>query len=293
MGMVVLTHVLGLRPEFKALSPQTVDAMVTFNMPLFTLLSGYVLFGREATSPLRFLRGKALALLVPYLAWIAVELPLRDYPPSAWIPRLAGALVDPHLGLQMWFLWLLFWLFVIFTALRLISRDDRWLAAGALAAAATLFFWTGTAFGLDKLAWLYPFFILGYLVAKYRATLRRFDTAIIAVSFIAFPLLLWAGLPGTVARFATALAGVGASWGLFRLLPARMLAPLGFAGQKTLGLYGWQMVVLPYLIVGTGWLGASASWTLVMVVSLALTVVLERFAVTRAVFLGQWPKSWR
>ena len=293
MGLVVLTHVLGLRPEFRDLSPRTVDIMITFNMPLFTFLSGYVLFGREGTGPVRFIRGKTLALLVPYLAWILVELPIRHYPPSAWLPRLGLAFVDPHAGMQMWFLWLLFWLFAIFTAVRLVSKDDRWLGAGAVAMGATLFLGTTTAFGLDKITWLYPFFILGYLVAKHRAKLKRLDTWVAVGSLVAFPALLMWAPPGVAVRFATALAGTGASWAIFRSLPSRVLSPLGFVGQKTLGLYGWQMVVLPFLIVGTGWLGAAVSWTLVMVVATLLTLVLERAAFTRAVFLGQWPRPWR
>jgi len=293
MGLVVLTHVLGLRPEFRDLSPRTVDIMVTFNMPLFTFLSGYVLFGREGAGPVRFIRGKVLALLVPYLAWILVELPIRHYPPSAWLPRLGQALIDPHAGMQMWFLWLLFWLFVIFTAVRLVSKDDRWLGVGAVAMGATLLLGTTTTFGLDKIMWLYPFFILGYLVAKHREKLKRLDLWFAIGSLVAFPaLLVWAP-PGVGVRFATALAGMGASWAIFRPLPPRILAPLGFVGQKTLGLYGWQMVVLPFLIVGTGWLGAAVSWTLVMVVATLLTLVLERTVFTRAVFLGQWPRSWR
>jgi len=293
MGLVVLTHVLGLRPEFRDLSPRLVEIMVTFNMPLFTFLSGYVLFGREGTRPLRFIRGKALALLVPYLAWILVELPIRHYPPSAWLPRLERALIDPHAGMQMWFLWLLFWLFVLFTTARLMSKDDRWIAAGAVALGAMLFLGTTTVFGLDKITWLYPFFILGYLVAKHRAKLSRLDMWIAVASVVAFPMLLMWAPPGVGIRFATALAGMGASWAIFRLLPARLLSPLGVVGQKTLGLYGWQMVVLPFLIVGAGWLGAAVSWTLVMVVATLLTLVLERRAFTRAVFLGQWPRALR
>ncbi len=293
MGLVVLTHVLGLRREFVGLSPQTVDVMVTFNMPLFTFLSGYVLFGREGTSPLRFIRGKALALLVPYLAWILVELPIRHYPPSAWLPRLGQALIDPHAGMQMWFLWLLFWLFVLFTVMRLVSQGDRWIGAGAVAIVATLFLGTTTVFGLDKIVWLYPFFISGYLVAKHRGRLAKLDALVAVASVVAFPMLLMWAPPGAGVRFATALAGMGASWAIFRLLPPRLLSPLGFVGQKTLGLYGWQMVVLPFLIVGAGWFGAAVSWTLVMVAATLLTLVLERIAFARAVFLGQWPRTWR
>lgn len=293
MGLVVLTHVLGLRPEFHDLAPRVVDIMVTFNMPLFTFLSGYVLYGREGAAPVRFIRGKALALLVPYLAWILVELPIRHYPPSAWLPRLGRALIDPHAGMQMWFLWLLFWLFVVFTLVRLVSRDDRWLAAVAVAIGATLLLGTTTVFGLDKIAWLYPFFILGYLMAKHRVRLAPLESWVAIGSVVTFPALLMWAPPGVGVRFLTALAGVGASWAIFRLLPAHLQSRMGFVGQKTLGLYGWQMVVLPFLIVGTGWLGATVSWTLVMVVAALLTLVLERSAFTRAVFLGQWPRAWR
>jgi surface polysaccharide O-acyltransferase-like enzyme len=76
-----------------------------------------------------------------------------------------------------------------------------------------------------------------------------------------------------------------------RHLPERVHGVLGHLGQKTLGVYGWQMVVLPFLIVGSGWPGALASWALVSAVALALTVVLEQTAFTRAVFLGRWPRG--
>ena len=45
IAMVVLTHVLNLRSEFKDLAPWLVRAMMAFNMPLFAFVSGYVLGG--------------------------------------------------------------------------------------------------------------------------------------------------------------------------------------------------------------------------------------------------------
>ena len=67
--------------------------------------------------------------------------------------------------------------------------------------------------------------------------------------------------------------------------------PLGGLGQRTLGVYGWQMVVLPFLIVGS-WLAWATltSWALVSVAALLLTLVLEQTAFTRAVFFGRWPR---
>lgn len=306
MALVVLTHVLGLRHEFKALAPWLVDSMVAFNMPLFAVLSGYVLLGREGHGAATFLKGKALGLLVPYAAWILVELPIRKYAPSEWLPRVAHAMFDPHMGLQMWFLWVLFVLFVIFSGSRAISHSDAFTAGFALvfgvAGAAALGVGVPEVLGLDKLAWLYPFLILGYLLAKHRERLRRFDGAVAFVALVTFPVLLWAGPVSGVAsllgwalqallKVATALSGIAALWALYKAMPKVALDWQGAVGKRTLGLYGWQMVTLPFLIVGTGWWGAAMSWSAVMIVSTLLTLMLERAAVTRAVFLGQWPKK--
>ena len=71
---------------------------------------------------------------------------------------------------------------------------------------------------------------------------------------------------------------------------SKAIAPLG---RQTLGVYGWQMVVFPFLVVGQGWTGAFATWGLVLAVSTALAFLLDRFTLTRAVFLGKWPRRIR
>jgi fucose 4-O-acetylase-like acetyltransferase len=298
IALVVLQHLLNLRPEFKFLpgAPQLVDAMFAFDMPLFTLLSGYVLVGREGPTPLRFLRGKVLALLVPYLAWIALVMPLRHLPPGDWLPRLGRALVNPHAGFQMWFLWVLFAMFVVFTLVRTLTRgSDVALGVSAVVLASALYLHLPDMFGLDKLCWLYPFLVAGYLVAKYRTRMRPADPWIAAAGIIGFPLLLWLGSPDPALRVATAAAGTAAAWGVYRLLPERLISWQAWAGAKTLGIYGAQMLVLPFVMVGGtwGWLGVAASEVTVMTAALLVTLVLERTAVTRAVFLGQWPRAWR
>ena len=186
MALVILTHVLRLRREFIHLSPDLLRIIVSFNMPLFALLSGWVLAGREGKSPLRFMKGKALGLLVPYLAWIAVEMPLRHVPPSGYLARLWHALLNPMYGMQMWFLWALFWMFAVFTLGRVVSRSDWWTAALAVAVGCVALFIPGGANGLNRVSWLYPYLIVGYLASKHRATLRRFDAPVTVGAAIAF-----------------------------------------------------------------------------------------------------------
>ncbi len=126
IAMVVMTHVLNLRWEFKLLpgAPETVRAMMSFNMPLFAFVSGFVLLGREGSHPVRFIRGKALALLVPYFAWVAFEMPLRrSRSPRPRCDSRARA-VDPRAGFQMWFLLVLFVCFVVFALSRWVSSSD-------------------------------------------------------------------------------------------------------------------------------------------------------------------------
>lgn len=288
--MVVATHVLGLRSEFQGVAPGLVRVMVEFNMPLFAFLSGWVLVGREGSHPLLFLRGKALALFVPYLAWVAVELPLRHVAAADLMPRLFSALVDPHAGLQMWFLPVLFWMFVVFTAGRLVSRTTIWTAAVGIAVGALLLFPVPHTLGLDKIAWLYPFLVLGYLAARYRDRPVRFLLVAAGVAAVALGLAALGGHAGVATRFAQAIAWMAAAAAIYAAMPRPLLDAQSWIGRRTLGVYGAQMVLLPYLIVGSGWPGAVASWGLVTAASSAAAIGLEKFSLTRSVFLGRWPR---
>lgn len=286
MGLVVLTHLLNLRWEFKTLAPWLVESMLAFNMPLFAFVSGYVLSGREGSDPLRFLRGKALALLVPYFAWVAVEMPLRNLGPGQWAGRLFQAATDPRAGFQMWFLWVLFLLFAAFMLVRMVSRSDGVLAVTAGGSMLTSIALGGVVTGLEKSIWLYPFFCLGFLVAERGLPARARPWMFAAGGAGLFVALRLLEPSGRAAAFFVATAGVFAVWGAYHCVSERLIRPQAWAGRRTMGLYGGQMVVLPFLVIGTGWTGLSVSWVAVVGAALVLTLVLERSAVTRLLFLG-------
>ncbi len=295
IAMVVLTHVLNLRWEFKELpyAAEVVRAMMAFNMPLFAFVSGYVNRGLERDGALRFLRGKALALLVPYYAWIIVEMPLRRVALADAPARLVRALYDPLASFQMWFLLVLFAAFVVLAVAWRVNRSEWWLGGGALVVGLSPLVWQPDGNLLVRLCWLYPFVVGGYLVAQHRESCRRWDDAAAVAGLVAFPLLFVSGWDGAPYRLAIGAAGSAALWALLRWMPEAVHARLAWAGGKSLGVYGGQMVLLPFLIVGAGWGGAVASWALVTAAALALTVALEQTAFTRALFLGRWPKRRR
>ena len=293
IALVILTHVLRLRGEFVHLSPGLVNAIVLFNLPLFTFLSGWVLFGREGSHPVRFLRGKALGLLVPYFAWISIEMPLRHVVPSGYLARLVHALLDPMAGMQMWYLWALFCMFGVFTLARLVSQADWWTASVGAAVGCIALFIPGGASGLDRITWLYPYLVFGYLAARHRGRLRRYDTFVAIAAVIVFAVLGLHPSRFLPLQFAAGVAGTVASCALFALVPRDALSLPAAFGRRSLGIYGSQMVVLPFLIVGLGWPGAIATWIVVLGASTAIALVLDRFTPTRAVFLGQWPRKLR
>ena len=290
--LVIATHILGLRREFQHVAPWLETVIVAFNMPMFALLSGWVLAGREGSHPGRFLWRKVLTLYVPYVAWIAVEAPLRRVPFAGIPARVLEALLDPHAGMQMWFLAVLFWMFVVFTLARLVSRSDSWTGAVALAVGAIGLLPRITFMGTDKVAWLYPFFILGYLLARNRRDTRRLIVIGIASGSALAACALF-GSAELAARYVAALVLTAAVAGVYRMLPDVAISAQAWLGRRTLGVYGAQMVLLPFLIVGSGWPGALASWALVATTSGLASAALERWRVTRAVFMGQWPKRAR
>jgi peptidoglycan/LPS O-acetylase OafA/YrhL len=204
--------------------------------------------------------------------------------------RLLEALLDPHAGMQMWFLAVLFWMFVVFTLARLVSRSDRWIGAVAIAVAAIGFLPRFTVMGIDKVAWLYPFFVAGYLISRNRKDPRALafigaGAAAAMVAAVAF------GGSVLATHYVKAFALTGAVAGLYAVLPRGALAPQAWLGRRTLGVYGAQMVVMPFLIVGAGWWGALASCALVACAATLVSVALERIPVARSVFLGQWPRG--
>ncbi len=87
------------------------------------------------------------------------------------------------------------------------------------------------------------------------------------------------------------MGGIAASWAVFRLQPSGLIGAQAWVGQKTLGIYGAQMLVLPYVMVGSGWPGAILSEITVMTTATLIAWALGLNTVTRALFLGQWPRK--
>lgn len=313
IALVVFGHVVDL-PTYGGRLVPVLYVIRAVNMPLFMFLAGYVLFGREGMSPVSFIRRKALALIVPYFAWIGFELIRKGSPVAGWPSALLGAAVNPHAQGRKWFLYVLFVFYVLFTLVRVADRRDAWLLSAAAVTIAITFLPEGDYFGRFNVEWLFAFFVVGYLASKHRSRLPR-RTPLMAVSavaaFVALLLVGWrpeggAGwppwffghVPGIFLRsqwsalavfllwkYAAAFAGIAAAVSLYSLIDVRRLRAQAVVGRRSLGIYVTQGPLL-VLAGGTGLIDAAASSALVLVVSLGVAMLLERSSVTRVLFLG-------
>jgi len=319
--LVVLGHSISNAENLLAATTYNLEYYVsnfiyTFHMPLFFMVSGYVLFGKRIR-----IGDRAIRLLLPFLAWIpvswAVNRYIRHFP---WPVRFWATFKDTvlHPGAGLWFLPTLFicslllipvvflakkwsWageisLLVIFVAVNLIPFDDL---------------------GLVQVKYFFAFFALGYLAAKYRPRLReiereRSDIALMGVS--ALFLLLFTGLyywgrihpftfpitiydlfktPGAyVIRYLMAAMGIITCIAFIRSLKtSRARTVFAWFGLVTMEIYVSHGILLQ-LTFGSGWVKVLVSLVTGTVLPLALAfLLLRKWWFTAALFYGIRPRE--
>ena len=312
--LVVLSHV-GNLPSYGHAIGQVVYVIRTINMPLFMLLAGYVLFGREGDDPLRFVGRKFMALMVPYFAWISIGLLRGHATLPEWLREFAAAALNPHESSRKWFLYVLFVFYILFVLVRLVNKRD---VALILAAAGTvmLTFMPGADYlGRLNVQWLFTFFVAGYLAAKHLTKLPRPTLWTAFVAFAIYGVLLaigvlpdagngwpplyitstgdlfythWASFatPVFVAwKYATAFAGIALVVVAYFLVDERWWAWQAAPGRRSLGIYvnqGWLLG----LATGSSALWAFVGTVIVVYVAYAVTLLMEQTAFTRVLLLG-------
>ncbi len=283
-----------------------------FHMPLFALVSGFVIFGKKISAWDKFLR-----LIVPLLAWIAVHFFIdRFYLHEAvtFLGSYREVLVHPEQRL-----WYLSFLFLSYLCLIPVIRLERWRGyMGEVSLVLTFIAFNLiplNVLGFKQLRNYFFFFALGYLAAKHKGLLARIkpwaaDTMLAAAAalFVLFFFLFYDGLPhfyqftspGDIAshpvdflqRYGMALLGILASYGLVRLLARfRLERPLCWFGLMTMDIYVAHGIMMR-ASVGTGWVRIATAFASGVILSLALSLlVLRRSRVLSAVFLGmKWKR---
>jgi fucose 4-O-acetylase-like acetyltransferase len=288
--------------------------MFTWAMPLFMLLSGFILSLQLKNTLFGYLKKNTLRLIVPFFIWALVSYVLfhavHGANPLAYVWSVVKA---PGSGL--WFLWVLFinstFLFFVLKLVE-INHWKRW--ENYFVVAAILFSRLASAdiFALSEVKVYFPYYAAGFFAYKYYDVLKAKRKIFYAVALIAFPVLVFgyrrnefptfypmlqqifgetgiARLIVSIYKYAVAFAGMAFSSFLLELVrKSRLYAVLCWVGTLSLDIYVCHatFIFLPGFGSG-GWQYFSVG-LMAILGSLALTLlVLKRFRITRMLFLGE------
>jgi len=314
--LVVLGHSISnaenlLRASGYNLEYYVSNFLYTFHMPLFFLVSGYVLFGKHIK-----VGDRAIRLMLPFFAWIPVywfvNRYIHHYPfPVRFGTTLKDTIFNPGNGL--WFLPTLFLCSLLLIPVIYLEKRRSWFAEAYLG----LVFVAVNLIPYDKLGvlqvkYFFFFFAAGYLLAKHRGRIEGIGrrrvaagAALLSAAFlVAFTVLYYYGLikPFTfpislvdlfktpsayLIRYGMACLGIVLSIAVIRALgTTRALKVLAWFGLVTMDIYVAHGLMIQ-LAFGSGWVKVLTGFVLGIVLSLALAfLLLRQWWVSAAVFLG-------
>ncbi len=314
-GLAILLVVLGhaityTQPDFRTpvFTPMNMLAafIYTFHVPLFCFVSGYVIFGRRISAEDKFLR-----LALPFLAWIPVSYLVDCYAVHAH-PSMQDMLQRAmHGQLGLWYLWFLFLACLALMPVRWTERRWRYGGEVAIGLLTVLFILLPLNLrGVPDLRNWFPFFALGYLVAKHKGLARRISEERVYASlraaaslFVLLFLVLYKkvdhfyyinGVRDIVAHpqqyfwhLVLAVLGIAAAAYLVKALRKGIAhRALCWFGLVSMDIYVAQALMLK-LAQGTAWDLVGTAFAAGVFLSLALSfLVLRRSGILGALFLG-------
>lgn len=281
-------------------------------MPLFMLLSGFLL-SRQLNLPfISNLKKNAIRLLVPFFVWAVISYVFYHHYRDVSLPgHLLNVAKAP--GTHLWFLWVLFWSSVLLIAVLKVVRFKNWIRwENYFVVAAILLSRAGSTnlFGLTEIKAYFIYYAAGFFIYKYFDVLKDKRKILYAVSVVVFPVLIlfWrreqlptfypdllqvinnkgiSRLIVSIYKYVVAISGM-AYWSFImeKLNQTRLYFLLCWLGTLTLEIYVCQGYFI--MVFGNGLLQYIASTLISIILSLALTLlILQRFRITRLLFLGQ------
>lgn len=302
-----------------AIAASPVNTLIaTFHMPLFAFVSGLVMWPPRKTGLVRQIAKRFRGLMVPYFAWGVVLWVAAVLIPTTALAPVGKWLDELHLAILGGGLWFLYALFIAVVALLCVMRlpGSRWLVP---ASAVFAIVWsTGKLVAVPSVAqmanvlWLYPFVVMGYMVAPHADAVRRRRWLIAVLGVAAFlplayvrhplfvpdqqhihALMTWmqqSGVPGrrtfvTLVPYACAAAATFALYALYSGRTGRLIDLQAWLGKRSLGIYASHTAIMMYF-VGLGVHSFFSLFALSLGLSVLLIFGIERVPVVCDVFLG-------
>jgi len=286
---------------------------VPFAMPLFMLLSGFIIFTQISSPVLIYIKKYALRLILPFFVWALVSYVYFRFYSDFSLPAYLWSVAKAP-GTHLWFLWNLFInAVVLFLVLKLVRVKNwgRWENYFVIASMLFSRAFSSDYFGLSDFKVYYPYYAAGYFVFKYWDVLKAHRKMIYAFGLISFPLLVLGYRRNELPTFYPFLVNLFGEAGPARLIVSIYKYVIAFAGMALVAFVVDLVRKTPVYIVlcwvgtltldiyvchryflnmGAGdgvWQYLSAA-VVAFFGSLALTlIVLQRFRITRLLFLGE------
>jgi len=288
-------------------------------MPMFMMLSGFILFTQLSSTVLDYVKKYALRLILPFFVWALVSYVFFHFYRDVSLPAYLWSVAKAP-GTHLWFLWNLFInAVVLFLVLKLV-RVKNWVRWENYFVIASMLFsraFSSDYFGLSDFKVYYPYYAAGYFVFKYWDWLIAHRKVIYAFGLISFPLLVLGYRRNELPTFYPFLLNIFGETGLARLIVSVYKYVIAFAGMALVA-FLIDLVRKTRLYVFLCWVGTltldiyvchryflnfgvgSGVWQYLSAAlfgffgSLALTLlVLRRFRISRLLFLGEpfWKKK--
>ena len=289
-------------------------ALISWAMPLFMLLSGFILSTQFGYSVPRYLKKNFLRLLVPFFVWALVNYVLYNSSQSVNLfPYLWSIVKSPGKGL--WFLWVLFFnsafLFTVIKVVRIKNwvRWENYFVIAAIVVARTA---SADIFGLSECRLYFPYYAAGFFAYKYYDFLIAKRKIIYAMVLVVFPLLLVGWRRNAFPTFYPVLLQIFGETGIARFIVSIYKYMVAFSGMffssflvelaRKIRLYNffcWMGILSMDIYVchgnfiylrglGEGGIRYFSVGVAAIMGSLALTLfLLKRFRITRMLFLGE------
>lgn len=170
--------------------------IVSFNMPLFFLISGY-LFSKTSKKTSELYKGKIMRILIPYLLTMAIVIGMKMLLPSSMSHNTSveGGLVSMAAnallyGGDRWFVYTLFIVFMIVIPFRTYLKHKS-IALGISLIFLCIFFFGlfPDIFRLADVAHFLPFFLLGFSLSESYPKIKEWSLKYCWIVYIVFILL--------------------------------------------------------------------------------------------------------
>lgn len=289
----------------------------SFHMELFMIISGFVIYNKLPQKlESQWLIKKFKLLIIPFFSWCVISYFYNTYVISdrfflkspSFLQYVLDVFLNPYYG--KWYIWVLFFIYILICLLGYIKRYQELVLLGATLVLLYTMHVLPDIFGFSLISQYFPFFIVGFLISKYKQRIISHFSVAAAVSFIVFvPLYLLLGnyesdffslrlhdlfginygIKFLILRnsyyYLTAIClSIVVSW-IFTKLPQHFLTPFARLGLITLDIYLVHGLFLNFKI-GNGYFAVIFVFILTMLFSVLITYIIKFFPLVSQILLG-------